>query len=71
MTPEQQEKCTWVNGYLSSTLREGGMNVQRLRYRIDGVEEFVDVIFSNNYVKRVCVTGDSCRAIIQDVLKAV
>ena len=71
MNEIQQEKCAWVNGYLSSTLREADLDVWRLRYRVDGAEEFVDVLFSNNYVKQVRVTGDSKKAIIADVLKVV
>lgn len=71
MNDVQQEKCAWVNGYLSATLREADLDVWRLRYRVDGAEEFVDVLFSNNYVKQVRVTGDSKKAIIADVLKVV
>lgn len=71
MNEVQMEKCAWVNGYLSATLREADLDVWRLRYRISGAQEFVDVLFSNNYVKQVCVTGDSKKAIIADVLKVV
>ena len=71
MNDVQKEKCAWVNGYLSSTLREADLDVWRLRYRVDGAQEFVDVIFENHYMKQVCVTGDSKKAIIADVLKVV
>ena len=71
MNEVQQEKCVWVNGYLSSTLREADLDVWRLRYRISGAEEFVDVVFDNRYTKTTCVTGDSKKAIIADVLKVV
>lgn len=71
MNEVQQDKCAWVNGYLSATLREADLDVWRLRYRVDGAEEFVDVIFENRYTKRACVTGDSKKAIIRDVLKVV
>lgn len=71
MNEVQQEKCAWVNGYLSATLREAGLDVWRLRYRVSGAEEFVDVLFNNHYMKQVCVTGDSMKAIMADVLKVV
>ena len=71
MNAEQFEKSAFVNGNLSATVREMGVGVQRLRYRMDGAEEFVDVLFTNNYVKRVCVTGDSPKAIALDVLRRV
>ena len=32
-------------------------------------EEIVNVVFASGHVKHVCVTGDSLKAIVQDVLK--
>lgn len=71
MTPEQQEKCAWVNGYLNAALRTADLDVHRVRYRVDGPEEFVDVVFDNRYTKTACVTGDSLKGIMADVLKIV
>ena len=45
--------------------------MRRVRYTVDGAEERVTVIFDNGYTKRVNVTGDSCKAIMADVLKVV
>ena len=71
MTSEQLEKCAWVNGYLNAAMRTADLDVHRVRYRVDGAEEFVDVVFDNRYTKTTCVTGDSCKAIMADVLKVV
>ena len=71
MTSEQLEKCVWVNGYLSAALANADIDVRRVRYTVDGAEERVTVIFDNGYTKRVNVTGDSCKAIMADVLKVV
>lgn len=71
MNEVQQEKCAWVNGYLSAALANADIDVRRVRYTVDGAEERVTVIFDNGYTKRVNVTGDSCKAIMADVLKVV
>lgn len=71
MNEVQQEKCVWVNGYLSAALANANLDVRRVRYTVDGAEERVTVIFDNGYTKRVKVTGDSCKAIMADVLKVV
>ena len=71
MNEIQQEKCVWVNGYLSAALANANLDVRRVRYTVDGAEERVTVIFDNGYTKRVEVTGDSCKAIMADVLKVV
>lgn len=71
MTEEQMEKCAWTNGYLNAALRTANLDINRVRYRVDGPEEFVDVMFDNRYVKTACVTGDSMKAIMADVLKIV
>ena len=71
MNDIQQEKCAWVNGYLSAALANADIDVRRVRYTVDGAEELVTVIFDNGYTKRVNVTGDSCKAIMADVLKVV
>ena len=71
MNAEQHEKMMFVNGNLSTTFRAMDVGVDRLQYRMDGAEEFVLVTYANRWTRRVCVTGDSLRAITQDVLKAV
>ena len=71
MNDVQQEKCVWVNGYLSACLANTNLDVRRVRYTVDGAEERVTVIFDNGYTKSVNVTGDSCKAILADVLKVV
>jgi hypothetical protein len=71
MNDVQQEKCVWVNSYLSATLANANLDVRRVRYSVDGAEERVTVIFDNGYTKRVNVTGYSMKAIMADVLKVV
>lgn len=71
MNAEQTEKCMFVNGNLSATMRAADVGVDRLRYRMDGAEEFVDILYANRWTKSVCVTGDSLKAIMQDILNRV
>ena len=71
MSPQQQIIQVWVNGELSAALANADIDVRRVRYTVDGAEERVTVIFDNGYTKRVNVTGDSCKAIMADVLKVV
>jgi hypothetical protein len=52
-------------------MRTADLDIHRVRYRVDGAEEFVDVVFDNRYTKTACVTGDSMKAIMADVLKVV
>ena len=49
-------------------MRAADVGVDRLRYRMDGAEEFVDILYANRWTKSVCVTGDSLKAIMQDIL---
>lgn len=75
MTPEQQEKCTWVNGYLDACLRNADLNVRRVRYLVSGVEERVEIEFDSygrkSWTKAVNVTGDSPKGIMLDVLRII
>ena len=71
MNAEQMEKAAWVNGYWSAACREMGLGVRRLRYRVDGAEEHVDILFDNGYTKTACVTGDSPKAIALDTLQRI
>lgn len=72
MTPTQEIKQTWVNNYLSPTLKMvDRLDIRGLRYRIDGASEYVDITFNNGYLKAVNVTGDSEKAIIEDVLRHI
>lgn len=55
-------------GILLESIKE--LEVDHLTYKVfsDGEEE-VTITFTNGYIKKVCVTGDSKLAIIQDVIK--
>ena len=72
MSPAQEERRQWVNTYLSTAFHMAErLDVRTLRYFVDGSSERVEITFNNGYVKKVDVTGDSDRAVIHDVLKAV
>ena len=75
MSPEQLYKASWVNGELTMCLRMGDMHVHRARYRVDGAMEFVDIEYqptdSRRWTRTVNVTGDSCKAILKDILKVL
>lgn len=47
------------------------LDIDRLIYKTENDEEYVDIKYKNGCVKRVCVTGDSELAIIQDVIKCL
>lgn len=71
MNEVQTEKMVFANGELNALLRAMDVDVHRCRFCLEGSEEFVDVLFDNGCVKRVCVTGDSLKAVVLDVLKRV
>lgn len=72
MSPEQAVKQAWVEGPLTYALKTAEcIDVRRLRYRVSGSRERVEVEFDNGYAKAVDVTGDSHKAILADVLKVV
>lgn len=71
MNAEQTIKREFVNRLSFAVTMDDRMDVRNLRYRIDGTREFVDVTYRNGYTKRVNVTGDSCKALAMDVLKAI
>lgn len=69
---EAYSKRQWVNTYVDAMFKTSErMDIDSIRYRIDGAEEYVIVTFKNGYTKRVCVTGDSDKAILMDILKVV
>jgi hypothetical protein len=46
-------------------------DVMSLLYSAEGSEEYVEILFINHYTKKICVTGDSCLAIMHDVYRAL
>lgn len=47
------------------------VDIKKLRYVRDKHNEFVLITFENGLQKRVCVTGDSCVGIMNDIYKAL
>ena len=72
MSPEQLVKQAWVEGPLTYALKTAErIDVRRLRYRVSGSRERVEVEFDNGCSEAVDVTGNSHMAILADVLKVV
>ena len=46
-------------------------NVKDMLYIEENGEEYVIVNFNNGYSKRVCVSGDSCIAIMSDIYRVL
>ena len=75
MNEIQQEKCAWVNGYLSAALANADIDVRRVRYVQDGAEARVEVEFNaNDYrtmTRKLDVTGMDEREIFKAVAAIV
>lgn len=54
-------------------MTRAGADVACMNYYMDKDtgEEYVDIVYDSGYVKRVCVTADSCIAIMIDIAKAL
>lgn len=44
-------------------------NINGMKYENDGIDEYVYIFYKNGYVKQVCVTFDSLKAMIVDIIK--
>lgn len=73
MNKEQQEKSEFVSCELSALVKKTNPDIIRLKY--DYCEalrtEFVQIDFTNDFHKRINVTGDSLLAITKDVLRHI
>ena len=47
------------------------IEVEKIEYLKDDYRELAVIHFINGYTKKVCITGDSCLAIMKDVYKAL
>ncbi len=70
---ETEKKTVFVREYLSPLLRAADLNIDNAKYRIhpDSHEEIITVTYNNGFAKDICVTADSLRAIITDVMAQV
>lgn len=73
MSMEQfEQKKAFVTRELSRCVAASHEGVDRLEYEYhEGGEESVIIRFANGYIKTVNTTGDSLRAILLDVLRAL
>ena len=66
------EKKKLVTQALLIALLLADLDVANLEYtKADDYEEFVTIRYKNGYEKNVCVTADSCVALMKDVLAQV
>lgn len=67
-----ENKRQVVEAYLPVLrMTNAGSSVKSLVYHMIDLDEYVTIFFENGYEKRVCVTADSCIAIINAINKAV
>ena len=46
-------------------------NVQYIDYVMDNREEYAVITYKNGHRKQVCITGDSCTAIMHDIYRVL
>jgi len=67
-----EQKRQFITRELSRCITASHEGVTRLEFEYhDGGEESVIIRFDNGYIKTVNVTGDDCRAVMLDVLRAL
>lgn len=71
MNKEYIEKKYFVEKSLKDLLWHINNEIDRVKYEkvTPSNEEYVDIYYINNYRKRICVTADSLKAIVIDVLR--
>lgn len=69
---DMAEKIAFVEGPLDDLLHALDPDVLAANYEVSGDRrETVRVIYPNAYVKQVNITGDSLKAIVEDVMAAL
>ena len=48
-----------------------GSDIKKMEYIEENGDEYIIVTFDNNYQKRICVTADSGKAMIMDVINYI
>lgn len=57
---------------LGDILREYSReDVNYISYVTLGGEEFAEIVYMNGHRKQVCITGDSCVAVMKDLYRAL
>ena len=70
---ETTQKTAFVHNYLSPLLRAARLNIENAKYTAcpKTREETITVTYTNGFTRDICVTADSLRAIITDVMSKV
>lgn len=72
MKYEQKRKYEFVKYKLQPLLQEIEYNIIKAEYAITEYnEEYVIITYENNFKRKICVTADSIKAIVIDVIRQV
>ena len=67
----KENKKEFVEKYLQPMIKEADSTVKSVTYRKSVFDEIVDVEYIDGFGFCVCVTADSKRAIVKDVLREI
>lgn len=67
----KENKKEFVENYLQPMIKEADSTVNSVTYRKSAFDEIVDVEYIGGLSFCVCVTADSKRAIVKDVLREI
>lgn len=66
---EKQRKAKFVKEHFAQLLRAMQCEISNAEYTVmDNGEEYVIITYTNGFTKRICVSADSLRAIVIDVV---
>ncbi len=72
MTKEQEKKESFVRNELNALAVKINKDITDISYSVtDADEEIVQVTWLNGYKRKICVTGDSFKGIVWDVLRRI
>lgn len=70
-TEVELEKKVFVENELFNLLKHIDSDIQQVTYETNGIFEVVTVTYAKHSSKYINVTGDSLKALTQDVLKKI
>ena len=72
MTDEQLKKDSFVRNELRALAVKLDRDIADISYSVTDVgEEIVEIKWVNGYKRKICVTGDSFKGIVWDVLRHI
>lgn len=72
MTEEQEKKESFVRNELNALAVKIDKDIVNISYSVtDAAEEIVTVTWLNGYKRKICVTGDSFKGVVWDVLRRI